>query len=150
MTSPVPGSQSGVFSPMTTQMSRQVERAASKSFAGKNSKYKLLANNNGISFLPIIFESTGRIEAHAAKFLKRCAEHTAEVKKINPGIVYGYMLNRLSCVTQHCIATAINSRAHILTGHATRAASRAHIVSDEHVLNHQRVHITADNGRRRR
>ena len=51
------------------------------------------------------------------------------------------MANRLSCVVQHCIANAINTRAHILVGHATKAAARSYLVSDDHVRNHNRVHI---------
>lgn len=56
MTSPIPGSQSGVFANMTTDASRQADRAAIAAYKDKNRTYKTLANNSsGISFYRLFF-----------------------------------------------------------------------------------------------
>ena len=106
ITSPIPGSQNGVFSDMSTKLSKQTERAASKAFAAKNKKYKQIAADNRLSFLPLIFESPGRPAETTVKFLKSMAKHAAEVKKINVSIVFSYMMTRLSCDSTLCCKLA--------------------------------------------
>ena len=137
VTCPMVGAQGGVLQQdLSGVQIREKGRAAKKAFNGKNVKYKQIANNSGISFQPIIFESTGAMEETTVKFLRQCAKHCAEVKKIDESIIYGYITNRLSCVFQSCIADSIIARSHVINSHATRAAARAYIVSDDHVRTH--------------
>ena len=122
---------------MSTNLSRKTERAAKKAFAAKEKKYKQIATDNRLSFLPLIFESSGRPAETTVKFLKSMAKHAAEVKKINVNIVFSYMMTRLSCVIQRCVANSLNTRVNNLNSHATKAAARAYIVSADHVNNHK-------------
>ena len=75
------------------------------------------------------------------KFLRTLAEHAAEVKKIKVDIVFNYMMTRLSCVIQRCIANSLNTRVSNLNSHATKAAARAYIVSAGHVSTHNNIRI---------
>ena len=144
------GSKKGVPSAMTTVHSLIPEKQAKVAAGNKNRKYKQLANDNGYSFLPIIFESTGRIAEDTVKLLTKWAEYGAETKKIPAGVIYGYMVNRLSCVFQRCVANAIISRASSLNGHTTRAAAREYVVSHEFVSTHGRYNSTGGRRRSRR
>ena len=82
------------------------------------------------------------------KLLKKWAEYGAEIKKIPVGIIYGYMVNRLSCVFQRCVANAVIGRASSANGYTTRAAAREFVVSHEFVSTHGRYNSTG--GRRAR
>jgi hypothetical protein len=137
ITSPIPGSQSGVFRAMTPGVSRTANHEANKAYNSKNRKYKRLALENGLSFLPIIFETTGRPHPTVVKFVRSMAEDCEEVKKISKDIIYGYVMNSLSCVLQRGIANAINVRVSTLNGRQTRSANRGYGTSREFVSTHQ-------------
>ena len=123
-TNPVPGSQKGVYTHMSPYIAHKVEHAADKAFNYKIHKYATIAADNGLSFLPIIFESTGRPHKDVVKFVQSMAEDAAEVKKLDPAIIYGYVMNRLSCAFQKGISNTINTRVATLNGHLTRAATQ--------------------------
>ncbi len=65
------------------------------------------------------------------------AEDAAEVKKLDPAIIYGYVMNRLSCAFQKGISNTINTRVASLNGHLTRAANRGHVMSRDFVATHE-------------
>jgi hypothetical protein len=65
------------------------------------------------------------------------AEDAAEVKKLDPAIIYGYVMNRLSCVFQKGISNTINTRVATLNGHLTRASNRGFAISREFVATHE-------------
>ena len=111
---------------------------ADKAFTTKNGKYLDIATQNGLSFLPIIFESTGRIHPQGLKFFEAIADHAAEVKKINKGIIFNFIMNKLSCVYQKNLANNINSRLNTINGHQTRAVSRHYSLSNAVVSSHER------------
>jgi hypothetical protein len=138
ITSPVPGSQGGVFLTMTKNVANQENHEANRAFNSKNRKYGEIAKENGLSFLPIIFETTGRIHPKSLEFFDCLAAHAAEVKKIDKGIVYGYIMNKLSCTLQKSIAETINSRLHKVNGHLTRSAARHYSMSHAFVSSHER------------
>jgi hypothetical protein len=129
ITNPVPGSQSGIYAPMTTGISRTVEHKANKAYKYKTDKYEKLAQDNGLSFLPLIFESTGRPHRDVVKFVKSMASDAAEVKKLSEDIIYGYVMNRVSCSLQKGLANTVNTRVCTLNGHMTRAANRGYAMS---------------------
>jgi hypothetical protein len=138
VTDPLPGSASGVFKPMSQYLAEKANHMADMAFATKNRKYLNIATENGLSFLPIIFESTGRIHPKSLKFFEAIADHAAEVKKINKGIVFAFIMNKLSCVFQKNLASNINSRLDTINGHQTRAVSRHYSLSNASVSTHER------------
>lgn len=138
ITSPLPGSQQGVFSAMTPYMADKADNMAGKAFTKKNSDYKRIAEDNGLSFLPIIFETTGRIHPKALEFFSAIADHASQVKRIDKGIIFAFMMNRLSCVLQKHMAGIISSRVNTINGHLCRVASRHYSLSNDHVSTHER------------
>ncbi len=122
---------------MSPYIAHKVEHAADKAFNYKIHKYATIAADNGLSFLPIIFESTGRPHKDVVKFVQSMAEDAAEVKKLDPAIIYGYVMNRLSCAFQKGISNTINTRVATLNGHLTRAANRGHVMSRDFVATHE-------------
>ena len=138
ITCPIPGSQGGVFLPMTPYIAKKTLSQAEKAFNGKNTKYKKIAEDNGLSFLPIIFETTGRAHPKALDFIEAMSAHAAEVKRIDKGIVFAFIMNKLSCTLQKCIAETISSRLNTINGHLSRAASRHYSSSSAFVSSHER------------
>ncbi len=116
-------------------MSLTPSRAAEKAFQGKNRKYLRIANVNGLSFKPIIFETNGRMHEDSVKFVRKYTKHASEVKGIEHSIVDGYAFNRLSCVIQKHIANAILTRSHSVNSHLPGSAAN-HIMRDDFVLQH--------------
>ncbi len=74
------------------------------------------------------------------------AEDAAEVKKLDPAIIYGYVMNRLSCVFQNGISNTINTRVATLNGHLTRAANRGFAMSREFVATHEQFRAVGISG----
>ncbi len=79
ITDPVPGSTSGQLH-ISDAAAKVPDRAAEQAFKDKNTKYLQIAHDNGLSFLPIIFESTGRVHESVVKMVKSLAAK----KKKNP------------------------------------------------------------------
>jgi hypothetical protein len=148
ITCPIPGSQGGVFKRMTPYHAKKALHQADKAFNHKNNTYKKIAEDNGLSFLPIIFESTGRAHPKTLEFIDSISEHAAEVKRIDKGIIFGFIMNKLSCTLQKGIGDTISSRLSTINGHLTRAASRHYSLSNAFVSSHERFRSRGHNGHR--
>ena len=123
---------------MLKYMASKADNMSDKAFNSKNGKYKGISEGNGLSFLPIIFESTGRMHPKALEFFDSLAAHAAEVKRIDKSIIFAYMMNHMSCTLQKCIAETIISRANKLNGRLTRSASGHYSLSHAFVSSHER------------
>ena len=135
ITNPVPGSKKGVFLGMSLGASRKEGLAAGKAFNAKNRKYKGIASENGLSFLPLIFETTGRPHDKVMEFVKKLAHNAEEIKRIDKSIIYAYVMNRLSCTLQKSIAHTIITRMNGINCRTTLAAGGQH--SDTFVSTHE-------------
>ena len=120
---------------------------AKLAFGNKNTKYLHIANTNGLSFKPIIFESTGRVHEDTAKFFQKLAGHAGEVKGMDKSIVYGYMMNKLSVVLQYYTAQSIITRTNTVNGRVGRATA-GYAMSDTFVFNHDRFNARIRRDRR--
>ena len=108
-------------------------------FKGKNGTYKNVAHQNGLSFLPIIFESTGRLHPSAVQFFRSVAQFAEEPLKIPKATLYGYMMKRLSCTLQRGIANSILSRISAIKGHQSRVMRKSYTHSHDFVSTHHRI-----------
>ena len=61
VTDPIPGSQVGILKDPPASTAGTPEVQADHAYADKNRKYKNVSHQNGLSFSPLIFESTGRM-----------------------------------------------------------------------------------------
>ena len=140
ITNPIPGSQKGVpLQSMEVAKARESGRAAKTSYNRKVASYGAIAARNSLEFLPIIIETTGRIEDHARTYVESIAEEAAASKKINKGILYKYMMNRVSCTFQRNLANSIICRANTINGHGSQSSERAYTVSYGFVRDHENV-----------
>ena len=73
--------------------------------------------------------------------MKIVASDAEDVKKISKEILYGYMMNSLSCVLQKGIANAINGRVCTLNGRLTRTATRGYGTSRDFVSTHEQFSV---------
>ena len=122
---------------MTVGMSKTADHESNKAYDGKNRKYEDLAQENNLSFLPIIFETSGRPHPDVVKFVRAMADECAEAKGVPADIIYGYVMNSLSCVLQRGLANSINGRVNTLNGRQTRTASRGYGTSGDFVASHE-------------
>ncbi len=99
--------------------------------------YNIVAQENNLSFLPIIFETSGRPHPDVVKFVRAMADECAEAKGVSADIIYGYVMNSLSCVLQRGIANSINLRVNTLNGRQTRTARRGYGTSGDFVATHE-------------
>ena len=114
-------------------------RAAKKSYNKKVASYGAIATRNSLEFLPIIIETTGRIEDHAKAYVESIAEEASVSKKIKKSILYKYMMNRISCTFQRNLANSIICRANTINGHGSHSSERAYTVSYGFVRDHENV-----------
>ena len=75
----------------------------------KYSKYKNLANDNNLIFIPFIFETSGAIHPLGENFLK-VAKVGANLNYIPYNIFYNYIMKTLSCAFQKSISSNLNLR----------------------------------------
>jgi hypothetical protein len=117
--SPLNGAANGTLQPLS--------RSAANSFHAANirtnqkfSKYKTLANNNNLIFIPLIFETSGAIHPLGEKFLKKVAKVGADLNYIPYHIFYNYIMKTLSCAFHRSISSNLNMRiSQILIPNAT-------------------------------
>jgi hypothetical protein len=91
--------------------------AAALMFSSKIRKYKALADMNGLSFLPLIFESSGHIHEEAVKVFLKVAE---QYRKVGQMFIFNYFIARLSCVLQKSLASALLENHLRINGNATQ------------------------------
>lgn len=108
LTGPLPGSRGGVLKDPPSAGVQDI--AADKAFAKKNTTYYDIADQNNLSFLPFIMETTGRMHPRAVTLLRSCAKLAEESLKIPKATLYGYMIKNISCVLQKRIAQVIIRR----------------------------------------
>lgn len=108
-----------VYSPtarhqLTLTQAAKTERAAEVAYKEKMRKYGSIAQANRLRFMPMVFESTGRIEKSALELLKQWFERGALFHKISKVTVTRYWLRALSVALQRSMASAILQRSHHL------------------------------------
>ena len=80
------------------------EVQADHAYADKNRKYKNVSHQNGLSFSPLIFESTGRMHKSTVAILRSFAKLAEEPLRIPKAVLYSYFhqKNFMLPATQHC------------------------------------------------
>ena len=98
-------------------------RAGNKRVHEKRIKYQQIADANNLEFLPIIFETTGRMHPLTAKFFDDTIEYMAYSQvqsNIMKSVSSLYWSARISCCIQKSIANSILSRSRSINGNLTR------------------------------
>jgi hypothetical protein len=116
-------------------------RAANKSAAKKKKKYDPLCNPEEgrpkrFSFIPIIYETTGRMHPDTLAFIKLCCKSSSLHKKIEGETIYTFILKRLSVCFQKSMATNIFERTYAVTIPPS-TYNRDHSFDTEYVFSEQ-------------
>jgi hypothetical protein len=99
---------------LTLSQALKPERAAVAAYKEKVRKYGSIAQANHLTFAPMVFESSGRIEKCAMQLLEQWCESGASFHKISKVTITRYWLRAISCALQKSMASAILRRSHHL------------------------------------
>jgi hypothetical protein len=83
ISNPVEGSQNAVPKIITKDNALKINAANQTAVIRKNTHYQQMSADNALGFLPLAFESTGRIHPDSMKFIKDVAHYAEETRKIN-------------------------------------------------------------------
>ena len=92
-------------------------RAANLCYRRKVNKYGAISEANNLEFLPLIFETTGKMHPKTETFLDRTL--TEIIKRRDPvvsSVLNFYWYSRVSCCIQKCIADAILTKSRNVNG----------------------------------
>jgi hypothetical protein len=107
--SPLQGAANGTLQTLSRSTANSFH-AANKRVHQKYSKYKDLANDNNLIFVPFIFETSGAIHPLGENFLKKVAKVGANLNYIPYNIFYNYIMKMLSCAFHKSISSNLNLR----------------------------------------
>ena len=93
---------------LTLIEAKQNLRAADKACARKKKKYDVICAQNGLKFLPISFQSTGKMHPLLQDFLAVVMD--TMTMHINPHITMFYWSARLSCCLEKSIAKSLSRK----------------------------------------
>ena len=96
------------------------DRAAIKRHRDKCRKYTEIANANNLEFLPLIFETTGRMHPDTSNFFNVTVNKMANTMDIPPANLHLFWSARIACCIQKSLVGAILSRSRIINGRLTR------------------------------
>jgi hypothetical protein len=114
VTCPVPIAST---TPLPLSAARKPGRSAEVSRKIKEHKYNGPCAANGLEFVPLIFESTGRIDKPCDDFLKKVLKQKTGRDNHSIQRAYtNYWFTRLSCCLQKAIASSIIIRSRLING----------------------------------
>ena len=95
VTHPIPISSSTVLS---RNAALQPCRAAEKARRRKIAKYSTVSDANNLEFLPIIFETTGKMNPETEIFVKEILQKACEdIPLVHHSVLHSYWYTRISC-----------------------------------------------------
>ena len=125
---------------LTTITRRQANKKGPAAETAKNKKYLERATRNKLGFLPIIFESTGRVHPKSLELFKTIANKAEESTRIHSENLMCYLMNNLSCTLQRSISTAIISRMRTINSHNSQVIN-SYDMSHTAVFTHDQYRI---------
>ena len=96
-------------------------RAANAAHSRKINSYSVISEQAGLKFLPLIFETTGRMHEETESAIKEIIDLYCEDKPPSAhNAIQHYWFGRLSCVLQRTIANSIFDKSRIINGRLTK------------------------------
>ena len=111
ISSPVPANSG----PLTIPQAKKKFRAGNKAVSEKVSSYKH-ALDQGLGFLPIIFETTGKMHHETLPFFVTCLEQASRVRQIPFTVLWTYWMSTLMFTLQRSMAQGIIGRSSEIYG----------------------------------
>ena len=91
-------------------------RQAIYSFKNKMKKYENIAKDNNLSFMPCIFESTGKIHPESFKLLTLGFKQMSSKDTVKFSSIKFFWMAKISCTFQKCVANSILSHSALING----------------------------------
>jgi hypothetical protein len=96
-------------------------RAANLCYARKQTKYMDISIANNLEFLPIIFETTGKIHPKTECFIDRLlTQMLTNTESRTSSVLHFYWYARISCSLQKSIVEVLVSKSRLINGSLTR------------------------------
>ena len=119
-------------------------RAAATQYSAKNNKYRYISEQIGYKFLPIIFESSGKMHHQTSNFFKILLNTvTAGLDHVTANISNFYWTARISCCLQKSIASNLLKKYDASNGKSVRGLNFSHAHRQNEIQN-QLVRLTGD------
>ena len=113
----------------------------------KNAKYRTLAHAAGIEFIPLVFESCGRMHKCVTDFVSNCCKVASENRNIPHKVLTKFWLRNLAFRLQHQLSKSIVKKSFgMRLPLAANGGTQAHVHQDVLVLDYERV-VTLIGGR---
>ena len=113
----------------------------------KNTKYQALSNAAGLEFIPLVFESCGRMHSCVKDFVSNCSKVASENRNIPHKVLTKFWLRNLAFKLQHQLSKSIVKKSFgMRLPNAANGGAQAHIHQDDLVLDYERV-VTLIGGR---
>ena len=113
----------------------------------KNTKYRALSNEAGLEFIPLVFESCGRMHSCVKDFVSNCCKVASENRNIPHKVLTKFWLRNLAFRLQHQLSKSIVKKSFgMRLPNAANGGAQAHIHQDDLVLDYERV-VTMIGGR---
>ena len=122
---------------LSLAQARKPGRSAAVVHNAKVSKYATVSAANSLEFQPLIFESTGRQHPSCEAFLMRAIAKMANGNKLLMSLYSSYWMNRITCILQKHIASAILQRSDMINGRLVCEANYEY--SDNFILETARI-----------
>ena len=144
-----PNTQKGVLpvvgngarsSTMTIEQAQRRGSSASARCNEKNNKYRGLANAAGIEFIPLVFETCGRMDKRLVDFVDNCCQVASENRNIPQKVLRKFWLRNLAFKLQHQLAKSIVKKSFgMRLPSAANGGAQAHLHQDDFVMDYERI-----------
>jgi hypothetical protein len=95
-------------------------RAANAAFNRKNNSYSVISEEAGLKFLPLIFETTGRMHKETEIFIKELVVLASQgVPKAAHNAIQHFWFGKISCTLQKSLASTILDKSRVINGKLT-------------------------------
>ena len=96
-------------------------RAANQCYNRKEAKYREISTAKNLEFLPIIFETTGKMHLKTESFIERLLTQMLNTSDPRTRLVlHFYWYVKISCIIQKSIAEALLLKSRVVDGSLTR------------------------------
>jgi hypothetical protein len=118
----------------------QEYRAANAAYAKKQNSYKDISSSNGLDFIALIFESTGRIHPETVRFLNSMLESCAGGDKLRLGSLKRFWFGLISISLQKYLAQSLLARVQEIGGRSTFRYNHEQLFIERAAKESERLH----------
>ena len=109
---------------LTRNDALQPSRAANAAFNRKNNSYSVISEQAGLKFLPLIFETTGRMHEDTESFIKELLDLVCQaLPKSAHSAIRHFWFGTISATIQKAICNTIMDKSRVINGKLTNQSN---------------------------